>query len=65
MIIFQVEASDTIRSLKEKIERAEGIPPEDQKLSFLGQPLDDDNSTLADYNLRNQSTVLLHRYFLE
>lgn len=36
---FQVRPLDTILTLKEKIQEREGIPPDNQRLTFMGKIL--------------------------
>ena len=57
-ITLDVEPSDNISKVKEKIYEKENIPVAEQILIFGGKKLDDKN-TIADYNIQKNSTLIL------
>lgn len=61
---FRVEGSDTVHSLKLRIQEEEEIPLDQFSIAFAGKKLEDDR-TLADYNIQDGSEIhqlVIHRF---
>ena len=59
IITLEVDSSDTIGHLKEKIKDKKGFPAEEQLLFFQSKTQLNEDRTVSDYNIQNKSTVKL------
>jgi len=57
-ITLNVDAADSIYTVKEKFQEKEGVPPDQQRMVFMGMQLDDDR-TLLEYGILTGATLLL------
>lgn len=58
LIMFELEMSDTIETLKQLIQESEGLPLAQQRLAFKGKLLQNDK-TLSDYQIVKDSIVYI------
>ena len=58
-ITLDVEPGDSISAVKTKLQKKEGIPSDQQRLTYGGKLLENDNETLADHNVQKESTLHL------
>ena len=58
ILTLEVVSGDSIDNIKEKIQEKTGFSPDAQRL-FLGEKELENGRTLADYNIRNESTLRL------
>lgn len=58
-VTLNVRPDDTIQDVKDKVEKKEKIPADQQRLTFRGKELDDPVSTLDDNNIKHGDTLNL------
>jgi hypothetical protein len=60
-IVLHVQASDTIGSVKSRLQERVGLAPATQRLSMGKLKLKDNDSTLSDYDIQSSSTLYLKK----
>jgi len=56
---IDIEPTDTIERVKERVEEKEGIPPVQQRLIFDGKQMNDDAKQAWEYNIQGGSVLHL------
>ena len=59
-ITLEVDPSNSVKTIKTKIQECQGIPSDHQQLTFAGGLLENGRN-LTDYNIQNNSTLRLYR----
>eukprot|EP00053_Salpingoeca_punica_P001589 m.34146 g.34146 ORF g.34146 m.34146 type:complete len:83 (-) comp11107_c0_seq1:207-455(-) len=57
-IEIDIESSDTVRRIKERVEEKQGIPPEQQRLIVNGKPMVDEKA-VSEYKIQGGSVLHL------
>ena len=57
MIPIKADSNDTVGDLKKKIADKAGIPSKQQWLQLAGDPLEDEDKCLSDFDIPNDSTL--------
>ena len=55
-VTVDMEPFETLKNMKQKIQNKVGIPPDQQRLIFAGEQLED-SRTLSDYGIVSESTI--------
>eukprot|EP00831_Metopus_contortus_P079666 TRINITY_DN797_c0_g1_i4.p1 TRINITY_DN797_c0_g1~~TRINITY_DN797_c0_g1_i4.p1 ORF type:complete len:170 (-),score=35.09 TRINITY_DN797_c0_g1_i4:216-725(-) len=63
VITIDVTESMRLIKLKELIKDKSNIPVDQQKLIFIGEPMDDDEKTLSEYGVSKEDTIYLVMMF--
>eukprot|EP00039_Didymoeca_costata_P018669 m.334483 g.334483 ORF g.334483 m.334483 type:complete len:79 (+) comp17360_c0_seq1:143-379(+) len=58
VIAIDIEPTDTVKRIKERVEEKQGIPPEQQRLIFQGKQMGDDK-TAESFKIVGGSTLHL------
>ena len=56
---IRLRSNATVAELKGRVQSAWGAPPDQQRLFYRNTPLDDDNRTLALYNITDGASLTM------
>jgi hypothetical protein len=59
VVALEVSSTDTLESVKKRVEEQNGIPVCQQRIIFNRQALEDDSRSLADLNIPDETTLCL------
>lgn len=54
---FDVQPTDTIDSIKQRVQKRQGIPLDEQRMSFHSNELKDNQATLQDLGIKHKDTI--------
>jgi ubiquitin C len=57
ILLFEVDPTDTIQDMKDRVERKEKIPIDEQRMLFGKKPLTNDTATLASEGIKHKDTI--------
>jgi ubiquitin C len=57
-IVINIDANETVESLKQKVQDKEGVSPNQQRIIYAGKQLEN-GRILSDYNIQKEATLHL------